>query len=616
MFAACCNLRSQGTVTDVNGNVYSIVTIGTQTWMQQNLRSTSYNDGTPIPFIANSSDGWSGIFTPACDWYNNDTAGKVLNGVLYNGYAVWTGNLAPVGWHVATNAEWATLLNYLGGASAAGTLLIKTGSTGFAAIMAGSEEGNGSFNSELAVWWTSTGVGGSGSNLDVWQLNQGNSTVDNFNSACGHGFSVRCIKDTGSTAKSQSITFNVITAQTYGTSYIILTATSSSGLKVTYSSSDLSVATILGDTVKILTAGTTTITANQTGDSVYSAASPVTHILTVNKKALTITGAVAANKVYDGTTHASISGAILSAPIGSDVVDLTTDTSGTFASAGVGTGISVSTAMTLTGAAAGNYSVTQQTTLTANITAKPLTATANNLTRVYGVQNPALTISYSGFVSGQTSADITAPAISTSATINSNVGSYNIILSGGSAANYSITLVNGTFTITIANQTITFDSIPPVTVGEPAFDLTATASSGLPVSYTSSDTSVVKINGDMATILSNGLATITAIQAGNEDYNASPEITEILKVNKFTQIENTIVTAGLNLYPNPASGVVKIITENYGLLTLTYVSGKIVKQVNITENLKQLDVSGLSAGYYIVRIQSENAIVTGNLVVE
>jgi uncharacterized protein (TIGR02145 family) len=100
-------------VTDKDGNVYHTVTIGTQTWMVENLKTTKYNDGTAIPFITDNS-AWANLTTPGYCWYNNDsTTYKNMYGALYNWYAVSTGNLAPKGWHVATDAEWTTLQNYL-----------------------------------------------------------------------------------------------------------------------------------------------------------------------------------------------------------------------------------------------------------------------------------------------------------------------------------------------------------------------------------------------------------------------------------------------------------------------------------------------------------------------
>ena len=113
------------------------------------------------------------------------------------------------------------------------------------------------------------------------------------------------------------------------------------------------------------------------------------------------------------------------------------------------------------------------TTITVNQAS--LTATANNQSKVYGAANPALTISYSGFVNGDTSASITQPGIATAATAASGVGTYPITLSGGSAANYSLTLVNGTLTVSQAQSSLSPGTSANATVFGQAITCTGTA---------------------------------------------------------------------------------------------------------------------------------------------
>ena len=97
-----------GTVTDIDGNTYKTVQIGTQTWMAENLRTTKYNDGEAIPYVTDNSV-WVKLETPAYCYYNNDISNKKMFGALYNWYTVNTGRLCPSGWHVPTDAEWTTL---------------------------------------------------------------------------------------------------------------------------------------------------------------------------------------------------------------------------------------------------------------------------------------------------------------------------------------------------------------------------------------------------------------------------------------------------------------------------------------------------------------------------
>src|SRR5574344_1392260 len=96
--ATCAVTISMPTVTDIDGNVYHTITIGTQTWMVENLKVSKYNDGTAIPNVTDAT-AWAALTTGAyCD-YNNDVANGTKYGHLYNWYAVNTGKLAPSGWH-------------------------------------------------------------------------------------------------------------------------------------------------------------------------------------------------------------------------------------------------------------------------------------------------------------------------------------------------------------------------------------------------------------------------------------------------------------------------------------------------------------------------------------
>jgi hypothetical protein len=104
-------------------------------------------------------------------------------------------------------------------------------------------------------------------------------------------------------------------------------------------------------------------------------------------------------------------------------------------------------AITASGAAGENYTF-KYVDGTLTVTKAALTATADNKTREFGQVNPGFTISYTGFVNSDDASDITAPTASCTATETSIAGDYDIVLSGGSASNYELTLVNGTLTIT------------------------------------------------------------------------------------------------------------------------------------------------------------------------
>ncbi|WP_422004329.1 MBG domain-containing protein [Roseivirga pacifica] len=257
----------------------------------------------------------------------------------------------------------------------------------------------------------------------------------------------------GSISKiSQTIAFGALAAKTYGDASFTLSAIASSNLGVTYTSSNTSVATVSGNTVSIIGAGETTITASQSGDASYAAATNATQVLTVNKAAITAT---AENKskvygevnpsftiTYSGFVNGEDKSVFTSEPTASTVAD---------ASSGVGT-----YDITLTGGVAGNYSfAANKGTLT--ISKATLTATADDKSKTYGEENPAFTITYAGFVNGDAATDIAVPSISTLADATSGVGSYSITLSGGAADNYSLITNNGSLTIDKATLTATAD---------------------------------------------------------------------------------------------------------------------------------------------------------------
>ncbi|MDD4747826.1 MAG: fibrobacter succinogenes major paralogous domain-containing protein [Salinivirgaceae bacterium] len=111
-------------VADGSGNYYQYVTIGTQTWLSTNLKTTKYNDGTPIENPTNNND-WSSATDGAYAWYNNDIENAGY-GALYNWYAVNTNKLCPPAWRVSTNEDWELLTEFLGGMIVAGGKLKST----------------------------------------------------------------------------------------------------------------------------------------------------------------------------------------------------------------------------------------------------------------------------------------------------------------------------------------------------------------------------------------------------------------------------------------------------------------------------------------------------------
>jgi uncharacterized protein (TIGR02145 family) len=103
-----------GTVTDIDGNVYPTIIIGEQEWMVENLKTTRYRNGTAIEYPGTDDPAWQNNTTGAYAWYDNDIAWKESYGALYNWHAVNNVNgLCPTGWHVPSDAEWTELVDYL-----------------------------------------------------------------------------------------------------------------------------------------------------------------------------------------------------------------------------------------------------------------------------------------------------------------------------------------------------------------------------------------------------------------------------------------------------------------------------------------------------------------------
>jgi len=197
-----------GSVQDVESNTYQTIGIGFQQWMTSNLKTRKYNDGSAIPLVTSDS-AWSAIDSDAYCWYNNDSASNhATYGVLYNWPAINTGKLCPSGWHVPTNADFSELVDFLGGAAAAGGLLKETGTThwnspntdasdeyDFTALGGGKRFENGSFDFVKVEgnWWSSTNYSSLTANYFYMIFDFGNSFQAYTNKK--QGMSVRCVKD-------------------------------------------------------------------------------------------------------------------------------------------------------------------------------------------------------------------------------------------------------------------------------------------------------------------------------------------------------------------------------------------------------------------------------------
>jgi len=105
--------KDHGLITDIDGNRYKTVVIGSQVWMAEDLRTTRYNDGTPISYPGNDNVAWSLNQTGSYAWYDNDPEIKHSYGALYNWYAVSSNRLCLTGWRVPSDKDWTVLTEYI-----------------------------------------------------------------------------------------------------------------------------------------------------------------------------------------------------------------------------------------------------------------------------------------------------------------------------------------------------------------------------------------------------------------------------------------------------------------------------------------------------------------------
>ena len=246
----------------------------------------------------------------------------------------------------------------------------------------------------------------------------------------------------------QSITFSTLTNKTYGDSPYTLNATASSGLPISYSSSNNNVASVSGNTINIEGAGTCTIFANQAGNTNYNAAPQVGQSLTVNQASQSISFGTLAPKAYGNPTFQ----------------------------------------LSATGGGSGN----------------PISFTSSP-TGIVSIAGTMVTIL--------------------------NAGTCTIYANQAGNTNYSAAQqVEQPLTVNQAEQFIAFDGLPVKVLGNNPFALTAEASSGLNVSYSSSNENVATITGSTVTIVGIGITTITASQTGNTNYSAATPVSQDLTV--------------------------------------------------------------------------------------
>ncbi|MFM6132306.1 MAG: immunoglobulin-like domain-containing protein, partial [Sphaerospermopsis kisseleviana] len=318
---------------------------------------------------------------------------------------------------------------------------------------------------------------------------------------------------------------------------------------------------------------------------------------TISAKALTVTGLSATDKAYDGTTEVVVVGTpAYDGLVNNESFPVSGSVAWAFADKNIGAGKVLARTGSFTAPSA-NYTIATQPSLTASITGKPLTVGGATVTTKIYDGTTAATITGATLV-GVVAGD--SVAVSGGGNFNNaNAGenkpvTASLSLGGAGAGNYTLTQPSLTGTITKADQTITFAELPGKNLGDAPFSLTGTASSGLSVSYTSSNPGVASVSGSTVTILSVGSTTITAGQTGNSNYNAATPVARTLTVT-----DAPVLIAGWDFQTTTNGGTAAATTD-----------APLLYQANFGAGSLHLDgANGSSA--WIVSTNTTNNQVTG-----
>ncbi|WP_298764478.1 MBG domain-containing protein [uncultured Polaribacter sp.] len=328
--------------------------------------------------------------------------------------------------------------------------------------------------------------------------------------------------------------------------------------------------------------------------------------LSVNKKAITIT-ADDLSKVYgdanptftmtyDGFVNGDTAAEIDAQP---DITSIATQNS----DAG-------QYDITLANGMDNNYSFSL-TNGTLSINKKAITITADDLSKVYGDVNPTFTMTYDGFVNGDTVAQIDAqPDIASIATQNSDAGQYDITLANGMDNNYSFSLTNGTLSINKKAITITADDIVK-NFGDTDPILTYQITSGSLVNGDSFSGGLNRESGESIGTYKIQIGNLTGGSNYNENF-----IEGVFTISTTANVTSNVLSSKYKIYPNPAKERFTIFTEESAKTILYDINGKQLKEFNINIGENKIDTNNLPKGIYILKTVGSNFSKTSKIVIE
>ena len=401
-------------------------------------------------------------------------------------------------------------------------------------------------------------------------------------------------------AASQTISFGALANKTFGNAPFVVSATASSGLPVSFSSTTTGVCTVSGSTVTLVAAGACTIAANQAGNAGFAAAAQVTQGFTVAQATQTISFGTAPTVTVGGTgTLNATATSGLAVSFGTSTPTICSVSGSTVTGVAVGT-------CTITANQAGNANYLAATQVTQNIT---LGKGAQTIT--FGAA-PSLTFGATGSVSATASSGLAVTysslttgvcTISGSTVTGVTVGTCTIAANQAGNANYNAaTQVTQSIPVAQASQSISFGTAPSITAGGTG-TVSATATSGLAVAFSSLTTSVCTIAGTTVTGVTAGTCTIAANQAGNANYAAAAQATQNI----------TVASAPLSVSVSPTSVSVQVgafmpvnISNATGTLSASSASSAIATASISTVTPHTLNVTGVAAGSTTVTVTAGN----------
>lgn len=343
----------------------------------------------------------------------------------------------------------------------------------------------------------------------------------------------------------QTISFDAISEKIFGDTPFILSATSSSDLPVTYASNNIGVASVSGSTITILGAGTAMITASQAGNNNYYPAADVTKPLIVNKASQTITFAALSSKTFGDApfTLSATSSSGLAPTYTSSNTSVATVSGNTVTI--VGAGIA---SITASQAGNSNYNAgetSRQLTVNKALQTVTFTALANKTFgdapfTLSGTSSVGLPLTYSSSNTG-----VATVSGNTVTIVGAGIATITAMQVGNT--NYNPAETSRQLTVSKANQTIAFSPLANKIFGDAPFVLQGNSSSGLPLTYSSSNPSVAIVSGNSAIIVGVGITTITASQLGDGNYNVASSLDQSFTVNKADQSITFVVLSDKSL---------------------------------------------------------------------